>query len=94
MNSKQPLITPLPEVRLDNVNSDVAMHPIAQNQMGESSAIIPHRFIKKNSLIAMHRHVVVYLCLLAHVPWQLHIVVEKTNNIIKIDGKMIKIHIV
>jgi hypothetical protein len=49
---------------------------------------------KKNSLIAMHLRVVVYLCPLAHVPWQLHIVVEKTNNIIKIDGKMIKIHIV
>jgi hypothetical protein len=42
----------------------------------------------------MHLRVVVYLCLHAHVPWELHIVVEKTNNIIKIDGKMIKIHIV
>ena len=44
---KERLITPLPEVRLDNVKSDEAMHPIAQNRMGESSAIIQHRFIKK-----------------------------------------------
>lgn len=43
----EPLITPLPEVRLDNVKSDEATHPMAQNLMVESSVIIQHRFIKK-----------------------------------------------